>query len=839
MRSASLMKLRSNPSPRWPALLLAIWTGLIVSVLGFILFALLHYAWSGELLGFLPFDWRSALEARLGIGQPAEGEAHTWQLRYRSLGSTWMWLLAVAAAVGLTLWTCLQGPSRFGLGGRLWLAGLRLATLSTLLALMLPEWVLSIQGYGQPAVTVVLDDSLSMQAGDTTAGQTGPSRLEAAQRHVQEEILGELLGERRHRVRLYRLGEAAQFVGEFGPEEEAEARAAVGALRAGGQASRLGNGLKQICGEGRTTAVLFWTDGIVTEGEPLRDAAMLAKQRGTPLFFIGVGNPGSLRSLRLHDLQVSDTVHVHDTLVFEARLTAEGYRDSDRPPSVRVQLREKGRDTPLEEQSVTPNPGGQPVQFRLSHPPTEPGDKTFVLEIHPADGPSPNSQARLERQVSVLPIKHLKILYVESYPRYEYRFLKTLLEGQTDPINQAKIIELQTLLLEDALADQSIRMALPPVQELRTYDVVILGDVNPELLRPGDLVNLRDYVRVHGGGFLAIAGERHLPHAYRNTPVADILPIEMKEAPAGPLKVQPERYALAFPAGARLHAIFGSTFAVPPLPEWGEGFTWAADAYGARAEADVLAVHPHRLIRDLPAQVLDRRQPLILDWLPGAGRSMFFGFDETWRWRAFGGEDSHARFWLHVLRYLARVRQGQVTMALDRAGGYRQGESVRVLVRFPEEMRAIPDADRVAVVQRTGRDQTVDLRSRPLQRVPDARGLYELKLDDAEEGSYRVWLSSPVVAPRPSVDFEVLGPPGERDRLLMDQEELQAAATASGGHFYSLGVTAELLANLPRGKEVPLGPIREISLWDHPLIWGLALLLLASEWIARRGKGML
>ncbi len=834
MRSASLANSRSS---RWPEWFLVIWTGLIVLVLGFILFALLHYAWTGELLGFVPIDWRSALEARLGIGQPAQGEAHTWQLRYRSLGSTWMWFLAAGAAAGITLWTCLQGPSRFGLGGRLWLAGLRLATLSTLLALVLPEWTLSIQGYGQPAVTVVLDDSLSMQAGDTTAGQAGPSRFEAAQRHLQEQILSEMLSERRHRVRLYRLGEGAQFVGEFGPDQEAEARTAIAALRAGCQASRLGSGLKQICGEGRTAAVLFWTDGIVTEGEPLRDAARLAKQRGTPLFFIGVGNPGSLRALRLHDLQVNDTVQVHDTLVLEARLTAEGYGDSDRPPSVRVQLREKGRDTVLAEQSVTPNPRGQPVLFHLNHRPTEPGDKTFVVEIHPGDGPP--SETRLERQVSVLPIKHLKILYVEGYPRYEYRFLKALLESQTDPISRAKIIELQTVLLEDPLADQGSRAGLPPVQELQTYDVVILGDVNPELLRPGDLANLRDYARVHGGGLLAIAGERYLPHAYRHTPLAEVLPIEIKEVPTGPLSVPPERYALAFPAGARLHAIFGSTFAALSMPERGEEFTWAAGGYVARAEAAVLAVHPHRLAPDLPAHFLDRRQPLILDWLPGAGRSVFFGFDETWRWRAFGGEELHARFWLQVLRYLARVRQGQVTMSLDRAGGYRQGESVRVLVRFPEEMRAIADADRVAVVQRSGRDQAIDLRSRPLQRVAEARGLYELKLDNAPEGGYRIWLSSPVVAPRPSVDFEVLGPPGERDRLLMDQEGMQAAAAASGGGLYSLAATAELLAQVPCGKEVPLGPLREISLWDHPLIWGLALLLLAIEWIARRGKGML
>ena len=46
---------------------------------------------------------------------------------------------------------------------------------------------------------------------------------------------------------------------------------------------------------------------------------------GVPLYFVGLGDAHEPRDLILHDLQVEDTVFVNDRLVFEGRLTAQGY----------------------------------------------------------------------------------------------------------------------------------------------------------------------------------------------------------------------------------------------------------------------------------------------------------------------------------------------------------------------------------------------------------------------------------------------------------------------------------------------------------------------------------
>ena len=61
--------------------------------------------------------------------------------------------------------------------------------------------------------------------------------------------------------------------------------------------------------------------------------------------------------------------------------------------------------------------------------------------------------------------------------------------------------------------------------------MVILGDVDP---RPKDdnrmtehLKDLAECVTEHGGGLLMIAGERYAPFSYKDSPLKDVLPIDV------------------------------------------------------------------------------------------------------------------------------------------------------------------------------------------------------------------------------------------------------------------------------------------------------------------------
>ena len=70
-------------------------------------------------------------------------------------------------------------------------------------------------------------------------------------------------------------------------------------------------------------------------------------------------------------------VYVHDRIIFEARLTGQGYNDLTVP----VTLREKGKDQVLATQLVKVDPQGKPVKVQMMYQPTEPGEKIFVMEV--------------------------------------------------------------------------------------------------------------------------------------------------------------------------------------------------------------------------------------------------------------------------------------------------------------------------------------------------------------------------------------------------------------------------------------------------------------------------
>src|SRR6185503_20458977 len=60
------------------------------------------------------------------------------------------------------------------------------------------------------------------------------------------------------------------------------------------------------------------------------------------------------------------------------------------------------------------------------------------------------------------------------------------------------------------------------------FDVILFGDVNPNVLSPAQMTNINDFVAKQGGGFVMIAGRQFSPNAYANTPIEKLLPVELE-----------------------------------------------------------------------------------------------------------------------------------------------------------------------------------------------------------------------------------------------------------------------------------------------------------------------
>jgi hypothetical protein len=433
--------------------------------------------------------------------------------------------------------------------------------------------------------------------------------------------------------------------------------------------------------------------------------------------------------------------------------------------------------------------------------------------------------------------ERIRVLLVQADPSWEYRYLRNMLVR--DPTIELKTV-LQNADPEHADQDSAALRGFPVRRdELFRYDVVILGDADPGLLTPAMLQNLADFVRQPGkGGSLAcIAGPRFMPAAYRNTPLARLLPVDVAAtgSPAGdasiaePFVVRPTELGLGTPM-LELAEERGDNAAtwrgLAPLD-------WMLEVPEAKAGARVLAEHPTRRMRD------GRPLPIIVMQYVGTGKVLFHATDETWRWRFRVGDLYFARYWLQTIRYLARSKLAEgdraATLRADRRE-YRQGEPVRLRVRFHDERLAPAEDDGVTVAVESSGGKSQRLTPR---RTSAGRDLFEASIENLPIGSYHAWVAAPQLAGgAPAADFTVVAPPGEFARVEMDAREMQRAADQSRGRFYTFATADRLLEELPEGRLVPIESLPPRSLWNSWPVLLAFLVLLAIEWILRKVCGM-
>ena len=642
-------------------------------------------------------------------------------------------------------------------------------------------------------------------------------------------------------------------------------------------ASHLGAALRQVIKDFRgngLAAVVMLTDGVTTEGEEtIAQASQAASDSGVPLYFVGVGDAHEIRDVSLQALKAEDTVFVNDHLVFEVMLVAKGYKNVTLP----VTLREKGGKK-LDEKEVRIDGNGTPVKVRFVHQPKEPGEKTYEIETPAQEGEVEKDNNRLEHVVSVRESATIKVLYVEGYRRYEYHFLKTLLERESNRVKGNKTVKLRVRLMDadagyqamegkDADGEWRVLSDFPTEKELEGYHVVILGDVNPKPEKDADkmqefLTNLKKFVAQRGGGLLMIAGERFAPYAYKDSPLKDILPVEISadQNPDETDRNLTRGYRPELTPAGRGHPLFRFS---PDEKESEETWKklrelyWYSEGYRPKRVAEVLAVHPLVKQVDKPTK---GGHPLVVQLFVGAGRSMFLGFNETWRWGWREDQLRYNQFWIQAVRYMARSRLGRVRLDLDRQAPYRRGEPIRVTVRFPDDapppddlrkpdgtMR--DDATVTVKMERRGRDGGgVEKRELTLSLLPGSRATFEEVLTQTPEGEYKFWLEIPAswkakldaVNYVPRAECRVVGPPGEMYGLRMNAAEMKQVAEDTGGGFYTLADADNLPADLPKGEAGPRSPAgAPLLLWNRLACFLVALLLVSSEWLIRKQKNLL
>ena len=735
------------------------------------------------------------------------------------------------------------------------LTGLRIAVFCLILGL-LTELSLSIERTGLPVVALMIDTSASMSLQDQYSSNSKASRLTgevaksfggathrlAIVQHLLTRNGGQLLRdlEHGHQLRLYRFAETAIPLEVNDSSEVAPGQASppfpfekyfqlLKELQPDGDQTRPAPSAKKVLGDlggAPPAAIVLFTDGIASVGDSdkLSTIAESARRKGVPLHIVGLGSDAASNDLHLFDTLVDEVAFVGDPMVFKAKLRSFGY--SGKP--VVLRLHKEGDPVVLAQQEVTAPADGQTTTIELSYTSQVAGEFDLVLEVVEQSDETNRSNNSETRHVSVREEK-IRVLLADGGPRYEFRFLKQLLERD-------KSIELSSLLQEaDLEYAQEDRTAIPhfPVkkEDLAKFDVLILGDLSPDLLGVSALENIREFVREKGGSVILIAGPGYNPVAYRETPLESLLPFELAGVRMPANGANDSFHPTLTLEGQKGNSLFrlGNSEA-ESLQIWNglPNFTWLVELTRLKPGARVFSEHPVKM-------GASGRLPVILIQQVAAGKVLYHATDETWRWRFRTGDLYHGRYWIQAIRYLSRGRligkDRTAELTADQTV-YQRGQPATLRVKFVDEKFIPTETDGVSVtVERKGEGrQTVKLTR--LRELPTA---FEGQLARLSEGTYHGWVSRPAFNESPpSVDFRVEVPQRELLRRGMDKADLQVSATTSHGRFYTLDEIDRLPTEIPRGNPVPLETDEPIPLWNRWESLTLITLLLTAEWLLRK-----
>lgn len=785
------------------------------------------------------------IERLLGIESAETGEGTSWTLNSAWSWAPWITVLFVLFVVGFVVWNYAREGGEAGPRLRTVLVGMRLALFGILL-FMIAEVVLSLERTGLPYVVVLVDDSASMGVADRyedereratlesrakAIGAEEPTRLNLAKSVLLQEKSALLHGiDRDYKLKLYAVSTSARQQ----PGTVAEIETAIRSMEPTGESTRLGDGIQSVLADLRGTppaAMVLLTDGINTDGESLAAAALLCRRKGVPLYSVALGSNKPVRDIELSDLLVDEVVFVNDIVNFEFKLTATGLEGQQ----VEVRLRQKDRSEPLTRLPVTLGQDGEPQRVQLPYRPTEVGEFEYVVEVDTLDGEAHEHNNARERVVSVRK-EQIHVLLVQSYPNFEFRYLKHMLERDST-------IELHTVLQESdpeyAEQDKTALHTFPARRdELFAYDVIIFGDVDPAFLSGSMLTDVSAFVSEKGGGVVFVAGPLFTPGEYRGTPLDALMPVDLSSTgsvfaaqPADEgFQVEPTDLGLASPqmqlgdTPAETEAIWKNLPRLYGLYE----------TAGLKPAARVLAAHPTRLSAD------GKPLPILAMQFVGAGKVLFHATDDTWRWRFQVGDVYFARYWVQTIRYLSRSKllgkDHSAELTTDRRE-YQQGEAVRLRVRFVDERLAPASDEGVSVIlEQEGRQK----RQIKLRRNASNRGIFEGSFSRPIAGSYHAWVAEPTLEGQaPAADFVVVAPPGEFEQVRTDRAELERAAEQTEGRTYDVNTARRIVDDLPHGRQIPIESLPPVSLWNRWPLLLVFLALISGEWIIRKRKGLM
>jgi hypothetical protein len=499
---------------------------------------------------------------------------------------------------------------------------------------------------------------------------------------------------------------------------------------------------------------------------------------------------------------------------------------------------------------------GRPTVVNFSFVPDRPGVLRMSVRVPPQPGEQnlDNNQASAMVEVDE---RKIRVLMIDSEPRWQFRFLRNAME-RDDAVRGTLTLCLLRPGVGPIQGPGYLATLPADEKEIGEFDAVILGDVERAKLPDEFLKLLAGRVRMNSTALLVMAGRKGHYRELSDTPLGEILPVTLRGGAGGgdPLEFSSRGgapFSVELTEAGRTHLLTRlAATAEENEAVWGRfvPLRWAAAVSGLAPGADSLLAHPDRLAGA-------DKLPLLAVQQVGAGKVMFCGIDESWRWRREVGDKYFYRFWAQALRWMVKKPfsdsdpdSDKARLALDRTESD-VGQVVQVeaycLGKDHYPLRPAKDgADSAQVCVRIEPDvvagNAADVKAEQivLAPAPGGWGIYRGKFTAGKAGKY---LLRPIVADygaaplNSPVKLTVTRADLERNFAGQDHVTLAAIAQASGGELLSID-QADRLADLLAARAESRTQTAEYSLTQHWACYGILAVMLAALWLIRKRAGL-
>ncbi|MHC4082976.1 MAG: hypothetical protein ACYSU2_16815, partial [Planctomycetota bacterium] len=414
------------------------------------------------------------------IPADAEGLRLVWERPWPA----WVWAALAIVAGFLAAW----GYSRLGGNrhGRALLAVTRFAVvILVLLVISGPMLELPRETMEEDWVLMLVDRSASMTIADV--GEAGSVAHDRISRDEQlRELLAGLdgmwtrLDEARHVVWLgfhdgaFELAAQAPETGDSAPGTDAQPLPVV-LESADGLRTRLDTALEQALQRAAARAlsgVVIFSDGRTTD-PPSRASIRRLRSDKVNVFAIPLGSPRPLGDLAIRRVDAPRRAFVRDQVPVVVQLDQLGSQAAAAGAVVRLVDDTSGADRELARVEIGPD-AEDLEQVTLTAEPQLAGEARWrvIVETNPPDLIADNN---IETFLIELIDRPLRVLFVEGYPRWEYRYLKNLLIRERSIESSVMLISADRDFAQEG--NQPITRLPRSPEEFAPFDVVVLGDV--------------------------------------------------------------------------------------------------------------------------------------------------------------------------------------------------------------------------------------------------------------------------------------------------------------------------------------------------------------------------